>query len=132
MDITPTLLEFAGVSHPGNTYNGKSIYPLEGSSLKSFLSGHEATPHKENHVVGWELFGQKAIRQGDWKLLWLSSKPKWLVQPAGADKWGLYNLAVDPGETNNLAIQNPEKLKQMQSLWKRYKEGNSVILPSWD
>jgi arylsulfatase len=132
MDITPTLLEFAGVSQPGNTYNGKSIHPLEGSSLKNFLSGDEATPHKENHVVGWELFGQKAIRQGDWKLLWLSSKPKWLVQPAGADKWGLYNLALDPGETNNLAMQNPEKLKQMQSLWKTYAKDNSVILPNWD
>jgi len=132
MDITPTLLEFAGVSHPGNTYKGKSIHSLEGSSLKSFLSGDEATLHKENHVVGWELFGQKAIRQGDWKLLWLSSKPKWLVQPAGADKWGLYNLAVDPGETNNLSMQDPEKLKQMQSLWKAYAQDNSVILPSWN
>jgi len=131
MDITPTLLDFAGVSHPGNTYNGKSIHSLEGSSLKSFLSGDEATPHKENHVVGWELFGQKAIRQGNWKLLWLSSKPKWLVQPAGADKWGLYNLAVDPGETNDLSMLEPEKLKQMQSLWKAYADKNSVILPNW-
>jgi arylsulfatase len=132
MDITPTLLDFAGVAHPGKTYNGRSVSPLTGKSLKPFLQGKATIVHGKNHVTGWELFGQKAIRQGDWKLLWLSSKPKWLVQPSGAEQWGLYNLAVDPGETNNLATQEPEILENMLSLWQTYAEENSVILPSWN
>jgi len=131
MDITPTLLDFAGVSHPGDTYNGRSIHPVEGSSLKPFLNGETTVVHEKNHVVGWELFGQKAIRQGDWKLLWLSSKTKWLVQPADSDEWGLYNLSIDPGETNDLSVQEPETFEKMLTLWQEYADKNSVILPSW-
>lgn len=132
MDITPTLLDFAGVEHPGNTYKGRSISPLAGKSLKPFLQGKTKKVHDKNYMTGWELFGQKAIRKGDWKLLWLSSKPKWLVQPSGADEWGLYNLAIDPGETNNLAIQEPEIFNNMLDLWQAYSKENSVILPSWN
>lgn len=132
MDITPTILDFAGVSHPGTTYKGRSVSAMIGQSLKPFLKGETAMVHQKDYVMGWELFGQKAIRQGDWKLLWMSSKPKWLVQPAGADQWGLYNLSVDPGETTNLAAQEPEKYKEMLSYWQQYVDKNSVILPNWN
>ena len=129
-DITPTILDFVGIEHPGTEYQGREISPIEGRSLASYLDG-EAIPGSDGYVMGWELFGQRAIRKGDWKLLWLSSKPKWLVQPENADQWRLYNLAVDPGETNNLVAAEPEKYSEMMALWKEYVKEQSVILPDW-
>ena len=81
--------------------------------------------------MGWELFGQRAIRKGDWKLLWLSSQLKWLVSPERADQWGLYNIAEDPGEVNDLSSREPEKLAEMIALWEQYAEQHGVVLPVW-
>ena len=129
-DIAPTLLEFAGVAHPGETYNGKEIKPITGISLMPIVNG-EGRVNAQERALGWELFGQRVIRKGDWKLLWLSSKPKWLVQPDGADQWGLYNLAVDPAEETNLIEQEPQKFAELLALWEQYSEEQGVILPVW-
>lgn len=130
-DIAPTMLNFAGVTHPGDSYQGKAIKPMTGVSLMPIVTGDGGLSIDER-VIGWELFGQKVIRQGDWKLLWLTSKPKWLVQPDGADQWGLYNLAQDPAEANNLIEQEPEKFAELLALWEEYSEEQGVILPEWD
>lgn len=129
-DIAPTMLELAGITHPGDTYKGKKIKPMTGLSLMPILNG-EGALSSQDRVLGWELFGQKVIRKGDWKLLWLSSKPSWLVQPEGADQWGLYNLSQDPAEANNLVEQEPEKFAELLALWEQHSEEQGVILPVW-
>lgn len=131
-DITPTILDYADINHPGNEYKGQAVKPLSGVSLLPFLEGRRESPHQEDEVTGWELFGQRAIRKGDWKLLWLSSKPKWLVVPKNADQWGLFNLAVDPAETNNLAADEPEKMAEMITLWEEYAKTQQITLPQWN
>lgn len=131
MDITPTILDYAGVSHPGDRYRGQSIKPILGVSLLPFLVGEAQSPHAQDYIMGWELFGQRAIRKGDWKLLWLSSQLKWLVSPERADQWGLYNIAEDPGEVNDLSSREPEKLAEMIALWEQYAEQHGVVLPVW-
>ena len=37
-DVTPTLLDFAGIEHPGNTFEGKEIHPMQGDSFRPLLS----------------------------------------------------------------------------------------------
>ena len=130
-DIAPTMLEFAGIEHPGDSYQGKAVAPMTGLSLMPIVAG-ETSLGFDDRVLGWELFGQRVIRQGNWKLLWLTSKPRWLVQPAGADEWGLYNLAEDPAEANNLVDQEPEKFAELLALWEQYTQEQGVILPEWD
>lgn len=130
-DIVPTILEFTGTPQPGNEYEGQSIAPIEGSSLMALIADGEPREAQEK-LMGWELFGQKAIRLGDWKLLWLSSKPGWLVQPRNADQWGLFNLAVDPAETNNLISQEPEKFAELLALWDQYAIDQNIVLPIWE
>jgi len=127
-DIAPTLLELAGVEHPGDTYQGKPVKPMTGISFMPIVIGENDLDNSER-TIGWELFGQKVIRKGDWKLLWLSSKPSWLAQPTGADQWGLYNLAEDPAEANNLIEQEPEKFAELLALWEEYSEEQGVIIP---
>ena len=34
-DITPTILEYAGVQHPSSSYNGHEVHPIMGKSLKA-------------------------------------------------------------------------------------------------
>ena len=55
----------------------------------------------------WEHEGNRAIAEGDWKLV-----SRW---PFG---WELYDLATDRFETRDLAASNPERVADMASRWK--------------
>ena len=44
------------------------------------------------------------------------------------DAWQLHNLAEDPTETRDLAVEQPDKLAEMIVLWEAYAEANGVIL----
>lgn len=131
LDIVPTVLEIAEATHPGTNYQGRDIHPLTGNSLLGFLMG-EKPSLEHDAVFGWELFGHKAIRKGQWKLLRLSSAPAWLPTPEGANKWQLYDLSNDPGELHDVSDKNPQKLKELLGLWEQYAAENRVITPLWD
>ena len=69
-----------------------------------------------------------ALRVGDWKVLsYDNAKPKkHLTYEKKAGKYELYDLSKDPSEKNNLAKQNPKKLKEMLAqLEKIKKDGRS-------
>ncbi|AEE22643.1 sulfatase [Glaciecola sp. 4H-3-7+YE-5] len=130
-DLAPTILDFAGIDHPGHEYQGRAVRPMTGSSIEGFLKGNVASIKQDERVLGWELFGQKAIRKGDWKLLWLSSKPAWLAAPQNSESWRLYNIANDPGEQHDLVSSEPEKFAEMRDAWEQYAIEQSVVLPQW-
>tara|TARA_R110002110_G_scaffold406421_1_gene626562 strand:- start:411959 stop:413626 length:1668 start_codon:yes stop_codon:yes gene_type:complete len=122
-DIVPTLLEVAGVEHPDERYAGRPIHPLQGQSLVSRLT-NSADAAESSPALGIELFGKYALRKGDWKLLVMPP-------PYASGKAELYNIARDPGEAQNLAGQEPERLAAMLALWEEYVAANGVILPDW-
>ncbi|WP_460130509.1 arylsulfatase [Pseudomonas sp. H1_D05] len=121
MDVTPTILDLAGVRHPGKLWHGKPVAPLRGKSWLGFLSGETAQVHDEHTVTGWELFGRRAIRQGSWKAVWIPG-------PVGPATWQLYDLSSDPGEIHDLALSRPEKLSALIGHWQQYVEETGVIL----
>jgi len=121
-DIMPTLLDVAGTTYP-NAVDGRPLPAMIGKSWSGVLAGTEDSPRTDDDYMGWELFGNRAIRQGDWKLRW-----QW--RPFGTGDWELFNLADDPAERFDLAAKNPDKLADMQSLWAEYVATNNVILPS--
>jgi arylsulfatase A-like enzyme len=121
MDIAPTVLELAGVTHPGTEYQGREVAPMRGASLVPYLSGGAEAVHDAVTGTGWELFGRRAIRRGDWKALYLH-------QPYGPGAWQLYDLSTDPGEIDDLAAARPDKLAELLALWDRYVEDTGVIL----
>ena len=120
MDIVPTLLELAGAEHPGTSYQGREVLPLRGRSLLPYLQGQEAQPHSQDETTGWELFRARAIRQGDWKALYI---PK----PDGPGRWQLYHLKRDPGEIHDLAAAEPERLSKLVEHWQRYVDETGVL-----
>ena len=121
MDIVPTVLELAGVEHPAGKKDIE-FAPVQGVSLLPLLAGDANSIRTETDWLGWELFGNRAIRQGDWKLLYL------LEKAGGTGDWQLFNLHKDPGELQDLSKEYPEKRKTMTELWEQYAQTNGVII----
>jgi len=121
-DLMPTLLEVAGASYP-KIVNGQAAPPLIGKSWVPLLTGEVESPRSAEDYLAWEIFGNRAVRQGDWKLVWQ-------YKPYGTEQWELFNLAEDAGERHDLAAAQPEKVKALQALWDEYVRANKVILPS--
>lgn len=120
MDVLPTLVELAGGEVPQGSYRGREIKPVEGTSLLPVFTGKAQSVHTPAEFNGFELYGQRSVRQGDWKIVWDAAQ--------GSDaRWMLFNIAGDFGERNDLAEQNPEKLAEMIELWSKYAEQNDVI-----
>ena len=103
IDLMPTLLELAGSDYP-KEFNGQKIVPVEGRSLLPIFNGKQRQPHKS---IRWELYGNRAVRQGDWKLVWGASDKR----------WELYDLRNDRSETVNLAADFPSRVKSMAADW---------------
>jgi arylsulfatase len=121
-DIMPTLLEIAGADYP-KVHEGRQVPELIGKSWNRMLRGQVDSPRTDRDELAWEIFGNRAVRQGDWKL-------RWQHRPFGKGEWELFNLATDPAEREDLAAARPDKVRQMVALWDRYVRTNNVILPS--
>jgi len=119
-DIAPTILDLADVEHP-STFKGREIVPMQGKSWAGMLAGKTQSPRTPEDWLGWELFGNRAIRQGDWKI-------SWLYEPVGTWDWQLFNLAEDRGEQRDLSEKFPEKKRQLIALWDEYVKTNGVII----
>jgi arylsulfatase len=121
-DIMPTLLEIAGASYP-QSRDGRELPPLVGKSWGPVLAGKVDSVRTDQDYLAWEIFGNRAVRQGDWKL-------RWGYRPYGKGEWELFNVAKDPGERTDVAAQNPDKVKALLALWDDYVKANNVIVPS--
>ncbi len=121
MDIAPTLLEMAGVQHP-STFQGREVAPMQGKSWVGTLDQETRSPRGSDDWLGWELFGNRAIRQGDWKI-------SWHYEPFGTWDWQLFDLTKDPGEQYDLSQEFPQRRQALIALWDEYVKMNGVILP---
>ena len=121
-DLMPTLLEVAGTSYP-TTREGREPPPLIGKSWTRMLAGQAESPRTERDYLAWELFGNRAVRQGNWKI-------RWEYKPLGKGDWELFDLATDPVERNDLSAEHPDKVKALLALWDDYVRANHVVLPS--
>jgi arylsulfatase len=119
-DVMPTILEFSGIPRP-EKYQGRQVERMRGKSLKGVLTGSAKVAYDENDLVGGEMQNGKWMRQGDFKAV--SVAP-----PYGTGNWQLYNLLDDPGETHDLAKEQPETLKKLQMAWDRYAKDVGVVL----
>ena len=101
-DIMATLVDLANVKYP-KQFQGNSITPYVGVSLLPALAGKKV---KRKEPIYWEHEGNKAIIQGDWKLV-----------AEHTEDWQLYNLANDRTELHNVNAQFPEKVAELTSLY---------------
>jgi arylsulfatase len=121
MDIAPTLIEIAGATYP-TRLKGREVIPMRGKSLTSLLAGRADTVHGTNEPISWEFNAWRAVRMGHWKATWITA-------PFGVSDWQLFDLASDPGESQDLADENPSKVQQMVKFWEAYAKEVGVVLP---
>lgn len=99
-DIMATLVDIGGAKYPA-TYHGNTIQPLEGTSLKPLLSGKSI--NRKNPIF-WEHEGNRAIRDGKWKLV--AERP---------EQWQLYDIEKDRTELVDLAAKYPNVVKDLSA-----------------
>lgn len=119
-DITPTILDLAGVAPPRARYGGRPVEAISGRSLAPLLRGEADRIYAEDDPIGYELGGNAALFQGDFKLVRN-------VPPVGDNAWHLYDIANDPGETQDLQDTMPERFRRMQALYETYAADNQVL-----
>ena len=121
MDLLPTFLALARHPLPGTTYRGQEVLPVQGKNLLPLLQGEAEELRSDNELLGFELYGHRSVRQGDWKLVWDHAGPP------EARRWYLFNLAEDPFEQHDLSTSNPEQYARMLANWETFAENNGVI-----
>ncbi len=105
IDLMATCVHLAQATYP-REFHGEAILPMEGVSLVPAFSGR--TMHRSQPIF-WEHEGNRAIRDGNWKLV--SKHP---------GDWELYNIVADRTEMNNLASQQPERVKSLAEQWQAW------------
>ena len=125
IDIAPTVLEAAKLPEP-KTVNGVVQTPMEGVSMVyTFDDAKAADRHKTQY---FEIFGNRAIYHDGWVAATVHKAPgKRPSRTLAEDVWELYNVNEDFSETNDLAAQNPAKLKELQALFMKEAERNRVL-----
>ena len=109
-DITPTILELAGIQPPAEI-NGVAQQPIEGTSIA--YSFEEADSRTAKHSQYFEMLGHRGIWHDGWKAV------TWHQQGTlfEADQWELYHLDQDFNESHDLALEQPAKLQEMIARW---------------
>ena len=97
-DFLPTALQIA-LREPPKNLDGLSVLP-------TLLGGTQTNRHE---LFAWELHRSEtaqAARMADWKI----------VRSNAGEKWELYNLINDPGETRDVADKNPGVIAKFEGL----------------
>jgi arylsulfatase len=107
IDLMATCVDLGGAHYPA-AVNGTPIQPLEGVSLRPALAGKSLG---RTQPIFWEHEGNRAIRDGKWKLV--SKYP---------GKWELYDMEADRTELNDLSPAHPEKVAELKGKWETWSQ----------
>src|SRR4029077_7230481 len=83
---------------------GSPDHPFDGKDMRKTIAEGAPSPN-EDILINVEAF-RGAVRKGNWKLLKVVPLP---------GKTELFNLDRDPGETTNVAEQNPEIVRDLEA-----------------
>ena len=116
IDIMATCVDLAGAAYP-ERIDERAIKPLEGRSLAPLFSGRPL----EREALYWEHEGNRAVREGRWKLVAKENRA-----------WELYDIDRDRTEQHDLATSEPDRVRQMAAKWDSWaKQSNVLPLGGW-
>jgi arylsulfatase A len=117
-DLMPTILSAAGIDA------STTVGPLDGVSLAPLLAGQALPPRRLCwHFPNYTNQGGRpagAIRAGDWKL----------IEQFEDGSAELFDLANDPGETNNLAPTHPERVDELRRQLQAWRQRTGAQMPT--
>jgi len=114
-DVLATVLDVIGAEPPADT-DGISFAPT------LFGNGQQEV----HEVMYWELGNQQAVRRGDWKLYRRADRDGKIAEI------GLFNLAEDPGEQNDLSGEQPDLVAALVDLAARTRTVSEVFPSPFD
>jgi arylsulfatase A len=116
LDVLPTFCEIAGIAPPADrALDGASFLPIFAGKP---IARKQPLYWQYDRALGW---AKLAMRDGDWKVL----------ADAKQTKFELYNLRQDIGEKQDLAAQEPERLKTMAARLKQIHAQVQAEGPQW-
>lgn len=117
IDVMATCVDVAGAGYPSEL-DGQPIQPLEGVSLVPAFTGQSLG---RSQPIFWEHEGNRAVRDGRWKLVAKEDGP-----------WELYDIQSDRAELHNLAAEQPQRVAGMAGQWETYARRAHVLpLGTW-
>ena len=113
IDLMATAVDLGKATYPADKI------PMEGISLKPALTGKVL---KRGKPIYFEHEGNRAVRDGKWKL----------VAKGVKSQWELYDMDADRTETNNLAAEQPERTATMAAQYETWANERGVVpFGSW-
>ena len=113
IDIVPTILDVLGVEAP-ETIKGHTQTPFDGVSMRDSFDDASAASKRKTQF--YAMLGSRSIWHEGWKAV--------TTHPTIAgwghfndDEWELYHVDLDRSEVNNLAADQPDKLREMVNIW---------------
>ncbi len=117
IDLMATCVDLAGATYP-TAVAGQAIKPREGVSLRPAFDGQ---PLARPQPLFWEHEGNRAVREGDWKLVAKAGRP-----------WELYRIPDDRIEAHDLAASEPDRARDLAAKWDAYAARADVLpLGAW-
>lgn len=121
IDIVPTILDAAGIQAP-DMVDGIKQVPIEGMSMVYTFDKANANAPSKRDTQYFEMFANRGIYHDGWYACTTPPVPTWALgtkplPPLNEYKWELYNIAEDYSQNNDLAATNPDKLKELQTVF---------------
>jgi arylsulfatase A-like enzyme len=119
MDILPTFLDIANMNEMEAGLKTQESPPVRGRSFWKQLQGEDTPVHDKSESIPWMTSETKqALVRWPWKIIQIQSDD----DDANAltedrNKWLLFNLVDDPGETINLANQYSKIQSELIAQW---------------
>lgn len=117
IDIMATCIDLAGAPYPVE-HGGQKILPLAGTSLRRAFAGQ---PLERKEPIFFEHEGNRAVRDGKWKL----------VAKGPVGKWELYDIDADRSELHDLAHTHAEKTTDLIGKWEAWAKSSNVLPWPW-
>jgi len=105
IDVMPTAVAASDASYPSE-FNGHDIKPMEGVSLLPAFAGELL---ERKRPIFWEHEGNRAVRDGKWKLVMKLRGP-----------WELYDMEANRTESRNLIHEEPEVANELIAKWESW------------
>ena len=117
IDIMATCVDVGGAKYPSELA-GEKIKPMQGTSLQPAFKGKSL---KREQPICWEHEGNRAIRDGKWKLVAKENQP-----------WELYDISSDRSELHDLSANNSKKAAELAAKWDAWAARSDVLpLGAW-
>ena len=106
IDLMATCVDLGQAKYPAKA-GDTAIVPIQGTSLAAAFNGNDIG--RETPIF-WEHEGNRAMREGKWKL----------VAKGANGAWELYDIEADRTELNNLAEKESARMSEMAARWEKW------------